>query len=71
VHQPLRHLHEEAPGRHKRLLPLDREANLPILHNPERAVVLMESPQRFRAWRPRDVLAVEKVVVDVSSDQFC
>src|SRR6185436_17557580 len=64
VHQPLRDLHEEAFGRNERLLPLDREANLPILHNPERAIVLVESPRRLRAWRHRDVLAVEKIVVN-------
>ena len=58
VDEALRHLHQESFRRDERLDAFDRESDLPALHDPERAVVLMEAARGLRAGRHRNVGAV-------------
>src|SRR4029450_11819025 len=63
VDETLRYLHEKALRRDERLDAFDGEADLTVLNNPERAVVLLELTRSLRARRPADVPSFEGVGV--------
>jgi hypothetical protein len=53
------HLNHESFRSDKRFLALNGEPDLPVLHDPPRAVVRMETPGRLRTGRHGDVVAME------------
>src|SRR6185295_17795111 len=61
---PVRHLYQKTLCRYERLLTVDCESNLAILHDPPCGIVCIESGWRALPRRHRDVLGFQVCVID-------